>query len=352
MANTDWLNTLMAGLGGAFTGYGQGQDRRAQAAQLALQNTRQAEQDREQGFTRTLQQRAALEEMGFVPTAQMPRGGTGSFAAPSAVGSVPVEAMVNTMRRGETIQTPGGQSFTQDRLRAPQTVERQRELTRQQEARSEIERRARGEREGRELTVSENAKDRAAALAAAKARQTQDLTTAQQGTQANILAARYDADPIVKNAKDIAQSYARINATQDNAAGDLSMIFAYMKMLDPGSVVREGEFANAQNAAGVPDQVKNLYNRAATGERLNPNQRAQFRQQAVALAEAQRQLLQQTRQRYIQRAQAGKLSIDPDLLFSDPFEMAPDAQPVTGESMVRSLMQSLNAAPVRSDRRP
>lgn len=75
-------------------------------------------------------------------------------------------------------------------------------------------------------------------------------------------------------------------ANNPSAAGDLSMIFAFMKMLDPGSVVREQEFANAQNAAGVPDQVRNAYNRAISGERLNPTQRADFVQQARNLADA------------------------------------------------------------------
>lgn len=77
------------------------------------------------------------------------------------------------------------------------------------------------------------------------------------------------------------------NASQNpSAAGDLSLIFAYMKMLDPGSVVREQEFANAQNAAGVPDQIRNAYNRAISGERLNPQQRADFVNQARQLAGA------------------------------------------------------------------
>ena len=62
------------------------------------------------------------------------------------------------------------------------------------------------------------------------------------------------------------------------------MIFAYMKMLDPGSVVREQEFANAQNAAGVPDQVRNAYNKALRGERLNPAQRAEFLRSAKQMA--------------------------------------------------------------------
>lgn len=61
-----------------------------------------------------------------------------------------------------------------------------------------------------------------------------------------------------------------------SAAGDLSLIFSYMKLVDPGSTVREGEQASAANAAGVPDRVRALYNRAMTGERLAGAQRADF----------------------------------------------------------------------------
>lgn len=85
------------------------------------------------------------------------------------------------------------------------------------------------------------------------------------------------------NEVDAAYQNVRSAAQNESAAGDLSLIFAYMKMLDPGSVVREQEFANAQNAAGVPDQIRNLYNRALSGERLNPNQRQDFVGQAERL---------------------------------------------------------------------
>lgn len=86
-------------------------------------------------------------------------------------------------------------------------------------------------------------------------------------------------------------------ANNTSAAGDLSLIFAYMKMLDPGSVVREQEFANAQNAAGVPDRIRNMWNKALAGERLNPNQRADFMGQARLLANsAQERLSAATRE--------------------------------------------------------
>jgi hypothetical protein len=72
-------------------------------------------------------------------------------------------------------------------------------------------------------------------------------------------------------------------ATPDSAAGDLALIFNYMKILDPGSVVREGEFANAQNAGGVPQLVLTAYNRLLReGQRLSPEQRKDFFTQATA----------------------------------------------------------------------
>ena len=47
-------------------------------------------------------------------------------------------------------------------------------------------------------------------------------------------------------------------------------------MLDPGSVVRESEFATAQNAAGVPDRVRAKYNAVINGEKLATTQRDDF----------------------------------------------------------------------------
>lgn len=65
-------------------------------------------------------------------------------------------------------------------------------------------------------------------------------------------------------------------AKDPSAAGDLALIFNYMKILDPGSVVRETEFATAQNAAGVPDRIRGMYNRVVNGERLSEDTRKDF----------------------------------------------------------------------------
>jgi hypothetical protein len=83
--------------------------------------------------------------------------------------------------------------------------------------------------------------------------------------------------------QEVKSAYGRMLASEDTAVGDLSLIFGYMKMLDPGSVVREGEFATAQNAAGVPERIMNVYNKVISGERLNVSQRNSFKRQAKGL---------------------------------------------------------------------
>lgn len=99
--------------------------------------------------------------------------------------------------------------------------------------------------------------------------------------------------PVTKETNDISSAFSRIENAfkgKPSAAGDLSGIFAYMKMLDPGSTVREGEFANAQNAGGLDDQLRNQYNKLINGERLNPDQRKDFLSQALKIKARQDKL--------------------------------------------------------------
>ncbi len=68
----------------------------------------------------------------------------------------------------------------------------------------------------------------------------------------------------------------RVAAGTPSAAGDLALIFNYMKILDPNSVVRESEFATAANAAGVPERIRAQYNKVVDGERLSVKTREDF----------------------------------------------------------------------------
>jgi len=134
----------------------------------------------------------------------------------------------------------------------------------------------------------------------------------------------------------IRNGYQQVRGAAENpdAAGDLSLIFGYMKMLDPYSVVRETEFANAQNAAGVPDRVRNLWNKAMTGERLAPNQRQQFMGQAQRLFQTAHENQAKVRNTYSGRAT--KFEIDPSMVLDDedPKDDAPSSGLAVGTERV------------------
>jgi hypothetical protein len=102
----------------------------------------------------------------------------------------------------------------------------------------------------------------------------------------------FETRPEVKEWREISSSYRQIKSQLERpnptAQNDIAAIFSYMKMLDPGSVVRDTEFATAQNAAGVPDQVRNLYNRVLSGARLNPQQRASMVESAAGVVVSRR----------------------------------------------------------------
>ena len=96
--------------------------------------------------------------------------------------------------------------------------------------------------------------------------------------------------PDVKAFNDVASSYDVIsdiaNRKQPSPQDDLSLIYSYVKMLDPESVVREGEFATAENSASVPDRIRNAYNKVIEGTRLNSDQRRQYSNAAKGIYES------------------------------------------------------------------
>lgn len=136
---------------------------------------------------------------------------------------------------------------------------------------------------------------------------------------------RAEYNNLTKGYQEVKSAYGRVLSSQDNAVGDLSLIFGYMKMLDPGSVVREGEFATAQNAAGVPERVQNIYNRVISGERLSDGQRRAFKGQAESLFKQAGQQ-EATVRKGIERIARG-YGLNTANIFLEAVESAPTAPP-------------------------
>jgi hypothetical protein len=66
------------------------------------------------------------------------------------------------------------------------------------------------------------------------------------------------------------------SANAKTGPGDIALITGFMKMLDPGSVVRETEFATARDTAGLYTRLENSLKKAESGQFLQPNQREEF----------------------------------------------------------------------------
>lgn len=134
--------------------------------------------------------------------------------------------------------------------------------------------------------------------------------------------------------QEVKSAYGRVLSSEDTAVGDLSLIFGYMKMLDPGSVVREGEFATAQNAAGVPERIMNIYNKVASGQRLSPSQRESFKGQAKGLYNSALEG-EKTVRKGIERIAKG-YGLKTENIFYTPTEQAP-TEPGTPEQSANSV---------------
>lgn len=63
-------------------------------------------------------------------------------------------------------------------------------------------------------------------------------------------------------------------------ASDLTLVYSFMKMNDPESIVKESEFATAAKAGTFGDRIQGLVSQVTSGQLLTPDQRADLLTQA------------------------------------------------------------------------
>lgn len=111
------------------------------------------------------------------------------------------------------------------------------------------------------------------------------VNTGQKGFD-NTLKLRGDfrGEPIYKAHQEMQSAHSQIQQSlkAGSAIGDTAAATKIMKLLDPGSVVRESELGMALAATGLADRVGNFAQAILTGKTLNPQQRKDF----AALADA------------------------------------------------------------------
>ena len=139
-----------------------------------------------------------------------------------------------------------------------------------------------------------------------------NVNTGQHGFE-NALKLRSDfrAEPIYKGFEETKAAKLQIDqaAKMGTPAGDLAAATKIMKILDPGSVVRESELGMAMAATGVEDRVRNYANMVITGEKLTPNQRKDFVELSDKLYNAAAGQFNQKRNEYAGIAERNKLDV-------------------------------------------
>jgi len=122
----------------------------------------------------------------------------------------------------------------------------------------------------------------------------------------------FDSQPMVKAYKGVSVEFDKMKsaASVPSAPGDLALIFSFMKMLDPASAVKNDEFANAQNATGVPEQIRNQWNKLRSGLRLGDEQRNEFMNQARGFYSAQKKAYDSEVKRFQELAK--RTGVDPE----------------------------------------
>jgi hypothetical protein len=130
--------------------------------------------------------------------------------------------------------------------------------------------------------------------------------------------------------KDVSAAYAKINqlSKSNSPASQISLLYNYMKLNDPGSVVRESEFEVAASAGSYGDKMQNAVTRLTGGQRLTQSQVNDFVGAANSLYQSQREKFTQSKNYYGTLAQ--QYNLNPERVTFDPdASNAPLSQPAS-----------------------
>ena len=145
------------------------------------------------------------------------------------------------------------------------------------------------------------------------------VNTGQKGFD-NTLKLRGDfrSEPIYKNHQDTESAHRQISSSlkMGSPASDLAAATKIMKILDPGSVVRESELAMAMAAVGVEDKIVNAIPMLLSGQKLTPTQRKDFQNLADKLYNESTKQYKAKRFEYENIAERNGLNA-PDVVGSD-----------------------------------
>jgi len=125
-------------------------------------------------------------------------------------------------------------------------------------------------------------------------------------------------------------------AKSDSGAGDMSMLYSYVKLLDPTSVVRESEFATAAASGSFGQRVQGAVQRILTGQRLESDLKKSFLDEAKNIYRNQLRGHDTTAEQY--RELSKKYGLDPDTVVT-PFSRPQDEEPELPKQALSALSE-------------
>lgn len=149
-----------------------------------------------------------------------------------------------------------------------------------------------------------------------------DMTKGQKGYE-NLtdLKKQFGSEPIYKEFAGMQTAYSQVTSAiqQGTPIADTAAATKIMKLLDPGSVVRETELGMAMAATGKLDRLKYLLTNYVSGNKLTPQQRVEFQGLADELYNAAATAYNSKRGEY--ELIGRRFNLDPDLALGKPAEI-------------------------------
>lgn len=130
---------------------------------------------------------------------------------------------------------------------------------------------------------------------------------------------KWDADPFTRDTRTVTDAYnklSKVNPDKFDPIRDISVVFDFMKTLDPNSVVRESEQGLVMGARSIQDLMDNLVE-VKTGKRKLTSEQIRNIQQFAANNYTRRQESQKSQidAKFIKRAE--KYGLDPAMIVGD-----------------------------------
>lgn len=129
---------------------------------------------------------------------------------------------------------------------------------------------------------------------------------------------------VVKRAAD---RISMIDANKSNGVEQVAAMYDYVKLLDPTSVVREGEIALLNEARSLMDEIKGTAQKAKSGQILTPNIIEGMKGAAKRLRDIAEQEYRYTRQQSMQSISGYEGYVNADRAFPDFWRAGPKPPP-------------------------